>query len=204
MKSNVCRIENGTNDLAAILGECERVAVYNDLTDKQAGQLRLLVEELDGMLPNLIGDFGGEIWIEFENGVCRINASLELAVYSPDKKEELIKTATDKKNAAAQGIVGKIRSVLEDIFLDANALKAYSPLAEGLQIVTGCGENVSYSYFWTLDQFKNDAKKDKEREDYDELERSIISSVADNVTVGVKGKIADIVIIKDFSRGDAQ
>ena len=202
MKSNVCRIENGTNDLAAILGECERVAVYNDLTEKQAGQLRLLVEELDGMLPNLIGDFGGEIWIEFENGVCRINASLELAVFSPDKKEELIKTATDKKNAAAQGIVGKIRSVLEDIFLDANAFKAYSPLAEGLQIVTCSGEALPYSYFWTLEAYKNGAKEE-EAEEYDELERSIISSVADNVTVGVKGRTADIVIIKDFSKGDA-
>ena len=198
MKSNVCKIENGTKDLAAILGECERVAVYNDLTEKQAGQLRLLCEELDGMLPNVIGDFDGEIWIEFENGVCRINASLELARFSLDKKEELIKTSTNKKNAAAVGIVGKVRSVLEDIFLDANAFKAYSPLAEGLQLVTGCGESVPYSYFWTLEEYKKGAHE-QEVEEYDELERSIISSVADNVTVGVKGKKADIVIIKDFS-----
>ena len=203
MKSNVCRIENGTNDLAAILKESEKVAAYNELSHKQSLELRLLCEEIDGMLPNIVGEFSGKIWIEFENGVCEVKASIELESFSPDKKAELIKTSTDKKNAAATGIVGKIRSVLEDIFLDANALKAYSPLAEGLQIVTGCGENVSYSYFWTLDQFKNDAKKNVEREDYDELERSIISSVADNVTVGVKGKIADIVIIKDFSRGDA-
>ena len=198
MKSNVCRIENGTNDLAAILKEGERVAAYNRLTEKQALQLRLLLEELDGMLPNIIGDFGGEIWIEFENGVCKINAALNISSFSPDKKEELINTATDRKNAAAHGIVGKIRSVLEDIFLDGNAFKAYSPTAVGLQIAAGCCESVNYSYFWTLEEYKNGAEKEK-GEEYDELERSIIASVADNVTVGVTGRKAEIVILKDFS-----
>ena len=70
MKSNVCRIDNGTKDLAAILRESEKVAVYNELTHKQAMQLRLLCEEIDGMLPNIIDDFDGELWIDFDDGVC--------------------------------------------------------------------------------------------------------------------------------------
>ena len=56
MKSNVCKIENGTKDLDAILKESEKVAVYNDLTRKQSLQLRLICEEIDGMLPNIISD----------------------------------------------------------------------------------------------------------------------------------------------------
>ena len=40
MKSNVCKIEKGTKDLAAILKESERVAEYNGLTHKQTLQLR--------------------------------------------------------------------------------------------------------------------------------------------------------------------
>ena len=54
MKSNVCKIEKGTKDLDAILKESERVAEYNALTHKQALQLRLLCEEIDGMLPNIM------------------------------------------------------------------------------------------------------------------------------------------------------
>ena len=46
MKSNVCKIENGTKDLAAILKESEKVAVYNELTHKQTLQLRLICEEV--------------------------------------------------------------------------------------------------------------------------------------------------------------
>ena len=44
MISNVCKIENGTRDLDAILKECEKVAVYNELSHKQGLQLRLICE----------------------------------------------------------------------------------------------------------------------------------------------------------------
>ena len=73
MKSNICKIEKGSLDLEAILKESEKVAVYNELTDGQASQLRLLCEEVDGMLPNIIDEFCGDFWIDFNDGVCKIN-----------------------------------------------------------------------------------------------------------------------------------
>ena len=59
MKSNVCKIENGIRNLEAILQESENVANYNGLNQNQTLQLRLLCEEIDGMLPKIIGDFDG-------------------------------------------------------------------------------------------------------------------------------------------------
>ena len=44
-----------------------------------------------------------------------------------------------------------------------------------------------------------DLKKEAEKENWDELEKSVIASVADDVIVGVKGKKAEIVIIKKFA-----
>jgi hypothetical protein len=44
MKSNVCKIANGTKDLDAILKESEKVAAYNELTNKHTLQLRLICE----------------------------------------------------------------------------------------------------------------------------------------------------------------
>ena len=41
-------------------------------------------------------------------------------------------------------------------------------------------------------------KKDEKSDEWDELEKSVIASTADDVIVGVKGKRADIVIIKKF------
>ena len=90
MKSNVCKIEKGTRDLSAILKESEKVAVYNELNHKQTLQLRLICEEIDGMLPKIIDDFEGAFWIDFEDGVCKVNVSIKFSEFTPKKKKELI------------------------------------------------------------------------------------------------------------------
>lgn len=198
MKSNVCRINKGTKDLAAILKESEKVAVYNELSHKQTLQLRLICEEIDGMLPKIIDDFDGDFWIEFEKGVCKVIASIKFAEFSIEKKEELIKIAKNSKNAAAVGITGKIRSFVEDMLLDDVNIPSYSIYSESMCIATSFGEDMNYPYMWTLENYKNNTKKEKE-EAWDELEKSVIASVADDIVVGVKGKRADIIITKKFA-----
>lgn len=199
MKSNVCKIEKGTKDLEAILKESEKVAVYNELTHKQTLQLRLLCEEIDGMLPEIIDDFDGSLWIEFEEGVCKIFVSLKYDEFSAKKKEQLIAVAKNKKNASAVGIVGKIRSAIEDFFLDEASLGAYSVPVDAFHTPTGFSDGVNYSYLWELERYRSSVKEEKSEEAWDELEKSVIASVADDVIVGVKGKQADVIIIKKFN-----
>ena len=199
MISNVCKIEKGSRDLAAILGECEKVAVYNELTHKQSLQLRLLCEEIDGMLPNVIDDFGGDLWIEFKEGVCRVNIAIELEEFTADKKKELVGIAKNKKNAAATGIVGKIRSAVEDFFLDEDVVRACAMSTDSYFLSSGYSSAVDYTHTWSLDKYRRQVETDKKAEAWDELEKSAIASVADDVTVGVKGKRAYIVIVKNFA-----
>jgi hypothetical protein len=205
MKSNVCKIENGTRDLENILKESERVAEYNGLTHKQALQLRLLCEEIDGMLPNIIDEFEGDLWIELEDGLCKVNVSLRFDKFTPEKKDGLVEIATNKRNAAAVGIVGRIRSALEDVFLGgddfggAEAGHFVTEYSHGVDQFNGMGSaNVDYAYLWSLDQYRSTVDRSERAEEWDELEKSVIASVADDVVVGVKGKRADIVVIKKF------
>jgi hypothetical protein len=58
--------------------------------------------------------------------------------------------------------------------------------------------NVDYAYLWSLDQYRSTVDRSERAEEWDELEKSVIASVADDVVVGVKGKRADIVVIKKF------
>ena len=199
MKSNVCKIENGTKDLAAILNESERVAEYNGLTHKQALQLRLLCEEIDGMLPNIIDEFEGSLWIEYEDGVCKVNVSIEIPEFDSDKKEELIGIAKDRKNSSAVGIVGKIRDVVENFFLNYDAVTALATSSGSFNFMAGYSESIDYACVWRLEQYRNSVTKEEHAQAWDELEKSVIASVADDVIVGVKGKQANITIVKKFA-----
>lgn len=198
MKSNVCKIENGTADLAAILRESEKVATYAGLSHKQALQLRLLCEEVDGMLPNIIDDFKGSLWIEYDNGVCKVNVSIKIPELTAGRKRELVEISSNKKNASAVGIVGKIRCALEDFLLNEDEYVRSTSI--GLfHPSTGYSEGVDYSYIWSLERYKNTVNEETESVAWDELEKSIIASVADDVIVGVKGNMADIIIVKKIA-----
>lgn len=204
MKSNVCKIENGTKDLDAILKESEKVAVYNEFSHKQTLQLRLICEEIDGMLPNIIDDFNGDFWIEFEDGVCKVNVSICFDEFTAEKKAELIGISKNKKNSAAVGIVGKIRSVIEDIFRSDDSFGSGDIAFEANYLATEYYSSmphhsvVDYTYLWSLDHYRSAVKKEEKKEEWDELEKSVIASVADDVIVGVKGKRADITVVKKF------
>ncbi len=205
MKSNICKIENGTKDLAAILRESEKVAVYNELTHKQTLQLRLICEEIDGMLPNIIKDFSGDFWIDFEDGVCRVNVSIKLAEFTAEKKAGLVSIAKNKKNAATVGVVGKIRSALENAFLDEDSFGDAEMTLESryfsMDYYSGIdySAGMDYAYLWSLDKYRSTVKREEKAEAWDELEKSVIASVADDVIVGVKGRRADIIVVKKFN-----
>ena len=196
MVSNICKIEKGTNDLYAILKESERVADYAGFNKKQTLQLRLICEEMDGMLPNIIDEFSGDFWIEYENGECKVNALIDIPELTTERKEKLIEVASNKKNAFAIGIVGKIRSAIENLFLNKEYFEAYDMSTlfnAGVEYSVG----LSPTYSWSLNKYRSLVKKEN-IEDWDELEKSIIANLADDITVGVKGKQASIVIVKKF------
>ena len=199
MKSNVCEIYNGVKDLDAILKESEKVAEYNRFTHKQAMQLRLLCEEIDGMLPYIIDDFDGKFWIEYDEGVCKINVSINIPELNIEKKEELISVSKNKKNAAAVGVVGKIRSAIENFFLNGDTMLALDASADAFYLSTECSESADYSCVWSLSRYKSSVQDYNSSEEWDELEKSVIASVADDITIGVKGKKADIVVVKKFA-----
>lgn len=202
MRSNVCKIEKGTKALDAILKECEKVASYNELPYKQALQLRLLCEELGGMLPNVVEEFGGKLWIELEDGVCKVNASLEIPSLTTQEKKALIGVSGNKKNAAAVGLGGRIRSALEDFFLDGDPAMPLGATTDFYPMATGYHDTVmDYSYVWSFEQYRKYYVEEK-KEEWDALEKSVLAAVADDIIVGVKGSRADIIIVKNFAKGE--
>ena len=206
MKSNICKLNKDLTCLEAVLAEVEKVTTYNALEDKKALRLRLLAEELCGMLPGLIENFSGEFWAENEGDNYELHVELKADDMSIDLRDELISVSKSGKNAAAKGIMGKIRAVAETMLLVAFDPTLSTPVGEyydchGYNMGFGFTDptmavETGYVYSWSLYNYKS-AVEEKEDE-YAELERSIVAKLADDIIVGVRGKNVEIVVKKSF------
>ena len=207
MKSNICKLNEDLTCLEAVLSEVEKVTAYNGLEDKKALRLRLLAEELCGMLPGLIENFSGKFWAENDGDDYKLHVELKADDMSIDLRDELISVSKSGKNAAAKGVMGKIRAVAETMLLAASDPELSVPSEEYYDY---CGYNMGFGYIdptisyetgyvysWSLFNYKT-AVEEKEEDAYAELERSIVAKLADDIIVGVRGKNVEIVVKKSF------
>ena len=195
MKSNVCEIKIGGIGLKNILLEVEKVTSYNRLEKKQALRLRLLAEELTGMLPELVKNFEGIFWIENEGNKYELHVQLFVDSLSKEKKQALIAVSSNNKNAAAVGFMGKIREIAENMLLYSDDPNSYSM---PFHYYGEYDVDSYYSYSWTLDNYMSQPKNKTNKDEWDQLEKSIVAKLADDVIVGVRGKKVDIIIKKEF------
>ena len=195
MKSNVCEIKIGGSGLKNILVEVEKVTSYNCLEKKQALRLRLLAEELTGMLPELVKNFDGIFWLENEGNKYELHVQLSVDSLSKEKKQALIAVSSNNTNAAAVGFMGKIREIAENMLLFSDDPDTY---AMPFHYYEEYYESPYFSYSWTLDNYMSHRENKTNKDEWDQLEKSIVAKLADDVIVGVKGKKVDIIIKKEF------
>lgn len=186
-----------------------KFAAYAGLDKKQALRIRLLAEETLGMVAAIAGDFGAEFWLEnTDDCVCRLHLEARTLMDS-DKRKDLVNVATDKKNAAYRGFMGKVRELIENSRYSIDDMGKLSSQYGGdyvmysnmgmIDMETASLGNALYT--WSLERYKNsiEEKSDKSEaleEAWDELEKSIVASIADDVRVSVYGDKVELIIEK--------
>ncbi len=199
LKENcVWKISKDDLSLQRILESAEEIAEKTKLNSKQSMHLRLLAEELVEMLPSLLTFSSGEFWIE-QNG-----KSFELhTVLTPneaittEQRDELLSVSSSGKNAAASGIMSKIRLAATFMIIDYERNSADFPVINDFYL-DGMGTNPNFMVpAWSLENYRIKAKSEK-NEKWDELEKSIIANIADDVVVGVEGRKVEIIVKKSF------
>ena len=97
MRTDTIIVSSRGNQMEAALKEAEKVAAYKGLSAKNALHLRLLTEEMMGMMRSITGENTGEFWIEDKD-----NDSIELKVqtltYGTEYKCEV--TGVTKKGSS--------------------------------------------------------------------------------------------------------
>ena len=192
MKTDVIMIYSDGNGTEEALLQAEKAAQYKGLSHKSALHLRLLTEELLGLMRSITGNVKGRFWIEDEKGAFRLHLKVKTYV-DFEKREQLLKTATSGKNEAARGIMGKIRTF-------------FDPL-DGMQVpFNTTPDGTSADFIWSMRAYEQSvqnqlAKKQAGAEEaWDELERSVVAHLADDVKVSIEGRDVEMVIIKKMER----
>lgn len=195
MISNKVSLDSLDFNPAVALNEVDKCAKYMELGHKEAMRLRLLGEELMGMMGSIMGDFVAEFWVEADE-----NKSVELHIKAKGevgdkKKNVLLGVSSTGKNAAARGVMGKIRLLVEEcLYGDLDNPMEYVPMHYFTVSEFGAPS------IWSLSDYVGEVskKRDTEIENWDELEKSIIAKLADDVTVSARSHEAEITVKKAF------
>lgn len=195
MKTDVIRITSSGEQMELALKQADKVAVYKELSVKNATHLRLLAEEMMGMMRSIAGEIEGTFWIEDEDGVFQLHLQAE-TLLNAQKREKLISAASSGKNEAARGFMGKLRAFFEpdedDLPLFFSPITADGP--DGINDVTWS----MFTYREQLEQYMEE-KRAGAAEAWDELEKSVISHMADDVKVNIRARKVDLTIVKKLS-----
>ena len=194
MKTDIVVISGEGHSMEAVLGQVDAVAAYKGLSRKGALHLRLLAEETMAMVRAITGEFNGEFWIEDRNGVCELHLKAETTTDAYER-EQLLSASTTGRNEAARGFMGKLRAFFQSASENPEFASGFS-----------YGTTQMYgSYEWSMKDYREELRKcrgqnvEGSQEAWDELEKSVVSRVADDVRVSILGKTVEMTIAKAVS-----
>ncbi|MBR4319422.1 MAG: hypothetical protein IKP69_05160 [Oscillospiraceae bacterium] len=194
MKTDIISICSDKKGRTEALEQAERFAEYHGLTDKKALHIRLLTEEAISMIHEIVSEFQCDFWLESEQSVngllCKICISADVDV-NEWQENELLKVATSGKNEDAKGILGKLRQ-----FLRWSLQQSDEETASQSDVWYTMG-SVNHEKYWSLQQYRQNLMK-KDSAKWDELEKSIIIRLADEVKIGIRTGKAEMIIEKKF------
>ena len=208
MISDKFLVNSDAGRMAAAQYATENFAGQAGLDKHDALRLSLLVEETLGMMKAMVDDFYGRLWFSGDASACEIHLEATANVDS-DRKQLLLSVSSTGKNAAAKGFMGMLGDVISRALNNVGHAmdQAYGETAVTGSVVAPAGLGTPNLYdmtpVWTLQQYRENVEKGRMEADAlerakEDLEKSIVANLADDVVVGVKGDRIELVIRKRF------
>ena len=173
---------------------------------KDSLHLRLLIEETLGMLGAMAGEYKALLWLDKKGDDCsvKLTAKTDMDI---DKKKEILSVSRSGENTLAKGFMGKIADIIENGMLSYdNVMKLQQQYGGGYVDYAALGGNPSErDYFsWSLEQYRGALEENKDNDTaaghaWDELEKSIVAKIADDVIVGVRKDEVELEICTKLS-----
>ena len=196
MKTERISINNRELGMTVALSMTEKLGAEQGLERKQILHLRLLAEELFSMLRSLTGEVDAEYWLEYEGKRFDIHMKSDV-VLTDELRQQFLSASTSGENAAAKGVMGKLRVMIAEALVTRPSVPAFS-----LGLVSAASPTAQVAganaYQWSMEKYKAEVKKQKDEESWDELEKSIVANIADEVSVRIIGANVEIIVTKAF------
>ena len=200
MKTDVINVSSRGSRMETALQQADFVAEYKNLSRKNALHLRLLTEEMMGIIRSITGETEGEFWIEDNDDVFQLHLRVNTTMDS-EKRERLLSTSTSGKNESARGFMGRLRNFF-DVEADADVAASAGPLFSAMYSDSSTGSALDYE--WSLLRYQEQLNSRGEndpiaREAWDELEKSVVAHVADDVKISIRGRTVEMTIVKKMA-----
>ena len=201
MKTDVIVVSSNGSHMEEALAEVEKIAVYKELSPKNALHLRLLTEEMMGMMRSITGETEGQFWIEEEQNEYQLHLKVKTPMDS-EKRSQLLAASSTGKNESAKGLMGRIRDFFER-GTDEDVLSFSSALVQPDSYDYASSSPLDWE--WSMIRYEESLSRrigedDTEaREAWDELEKSVVSHVADDIKVSIRGRDVEMTIIKKLA-----
>ncbi|MBR5751643.1 MAG: hypothetical protein IKX84_04555, partial [Clostridia bacterium] len=136
-----------------------------------------------------------------EDGVFQLHLQVTTPMNSM-KRERLLSSSSSGKNESAKGLMGRLRDVF-DRSADEDVSAFTSPML--LPGAYEYSEKAGLNWEWSMTHYQQElaslvAMRDEAAQKaWDELEKSVVSHVADEVKVSIRGRIAEMIIIKKIT-----
>ena len=202
MKTSKITVNSNGYGMEKALDEVEYFSRGMGFDERSARRARLLAEETMSMVRAIVDDFVAEFWME---STQKCSCELHLVAEAPlnyEKKQELIDVSTEKRNEASVGIMGKIKDFIEDSIYNVQD-GASLPMSDCHFVNMGGVAMATDAYTWTLEKYRQDMENGSTEDDdmekaLDELEKSIVANIADDIRVSVSGPRIEMIIRKNF------
>ena len=199
MKTDVISVSSRGSRMESALLQADKVAAYKGLSAKDALHLRLLAEEALGLMRSITGETDGFFWIEDRDDEYELHLQVQAAL-SEDRRARLLSVSSSGKNESAKGLMGRLRAFFDwdsdedtaacsSLFLP-DMLESSSPMLD---------------WEWSMKRYESilssrivqDAPGAQEA--WDELEKSVVKNVADDVRVYIRSGTVELVILKKLA-----
>ncbi len=201
MKTDVIRVSSKGNQIEKALAQIEKIAAYKELPPKNTLHLRLLTEEMMGMMRSITGETEGEFWVEDQDGEYQLHLRVRTRL-NADEREQLLAASSSGRNESAKGLMGRIRD-----FFDWSSDEDLGTMTSSLMLpdMYVHSSSPALDMEWSMVRYEsalsgriaqNDAAA---KEAWDELEKSVVKHVADDVKVSIRNGVVEMTILKKLA-----